>query len=233
MELKLKTNLDTNLLKLIACISMLIDHVGKVFFPQYIVFRWIGRLAFPIFCYCLTVGLLYTHNIYKYLLRLGIFAIISQPFYILAFHPNDFFYNILNLNIYFTLFISLLAVWGFKEKKWFVFIIAIIITALVNFDYSLNGIILMLIFYLCRNKPKLGVVLFILNYIPILFNTSITDSYALVIGNYAIGFECFSLFAIPFIFLKPSTNFKISKWIFYVFYPLHLFVIYVFRMIFI
>ena len=174
MELKLKTNLDTNLLKLIACISMLIDHVGKVFFPQYIVFRWIGRLAFPIFCYCLTVGLLYTHNIYKYLLRLGIFAIISQPFYILAFHPNDFFNNILNLNIYFTLFISLLAVWGFKEKKWFVFIIAIIITALVNFDYSLNGIILMLIFYLCRNKPKLGVVLFILNYIPILFNTSIT-----------------------------------------------------------
>ena len=233
MELKLKTNLDTNLLKLIACISMLIDHVGKVFFPQYIVFRWIGRLAFPIFCYCLTVGLLYTHNIYKYLLRLGIFAIISQPFYILAFHPNDFFNNILNLNIYFTLFISLLAVWGFKEKKWFVFIIAIIITALVNFDYSLNGIILMLIFYLCRNKPKLGVVLFILNYIPILFNTSITDSYALVIGNYAIGFECFSLFAIPFIFLKTSINFKISKWIFYVFYPLHLFVIYVFRMIFI
>ena len=233
MELKLKTNLDTNLLKLIACISMLIDHVGKVFFPQYIVFRWIGRLAFPIFCYCLTVGLLYTHNIYKYLLRLGIVAIISQPFYILAFHPNDFFNNILNLNIYFTLFISLLAVWGFKEKKWFVFIIAIIITALVNFDYSLNGIILMLIFYLCRNKPKLGVVLFILNYIPILFNTSITDSYALVIGNYAIGFECFSLFAIPFIFLKTSTNFKISKWIFYVFYPLHLFVIYVFRMIFI
>ena len=233
MELKLKTNLDTNLLKLIACISMLIDHVGKVFFPQYIVFRWIGRLSFPIFCYCLTVGLLYTHNIYKYLLRLGIVAIISQPFYILAFHPNDFFNNILNLNIYFTLFISLLAVWGFKEKKWFVFIIAIIITALVNFDYSLNGIILMLIFYLCRNKPKLGVVLFILNYIPILFNTSITDSYALVIGNYAIGFECFSLFAIPFIFLKTSTNFKISKWIFYVFYPLHLFVIYVFRMIFI
>ena len=45
-------------------------------------FRWIGRLAFPIFCYCLTVGLLYTHDVRKYLTRLGIFALISQPFYI-------------------------------------------------------------------------------------------------------------------------------------------------------
>ena len=47
---------------------MVIDHVGSAFFPQYPVFRWIGRLAFPIFAYCLTVGLLYTHDIKKYLM---------------------------------------------------------------------------------------------------------------------------------------------------------------------
>ncbi len=86
-QAKLKTNLDTNLLKLIAICSMLLDHVGSVFFPQIPLFRWIGRLAFPIFCYCLTVGLLYTHDVRKYLTRLGIFALVSQPFYILAFHP--------------------------------------------------------------------------------------------------------------------------------------------------
>ena len=67
-QLKLKTNLDTNLLKLIAIISMAVDHVGTVFFPEYPVFRWIGRLAFPIFCYCMTVGLLYTRDLKKYLL---------------------------------------------------------------------------------------------------------------------------------------------------------------------
>ena len=44
---KLKTNLDTDLLKLIAILSMVIDHVGSVFFPEYPVFRWIGRLTFP------------------------------------------------------------------------------------------------------------------------------------------------------------------------------------------
>ena len=69
---KLKTNLDTDFLKLIAVVSMLIDHIGGALFPQYPVFRWLGRLAFPIFCYCLTVGMLYTRDIKKYLLRLGV-----------------------------------------------------------------------------------------------------------------------------------------------------------------
>ncbi|MFR3921893.1 MAG: TraX family protein [Dysosmobacter welbionis] len=77
---RLKTNLDTDLLKLIAIAAMLIDHIGGAFFPEVGVFRWIGRLAFPIFCYCLTVGLLYTHDVRKYLTRLGIFALVSQPF---------------------------------------------------------------------------------------------------------------------------------------------------------
>ena len=64
---RLKTNLDTNFLKLIAILCMVVDHVGTVFFPGYPAFRWVGRLAFPIFCYCLTVGLMYTHDIRRYL----------------------------------------------------------------------------------------------------------------------------------------------------------------------
>ena len=66
---KLRTNLDTDFLKLIAVLSMTVDHVGAVFFPEYPVFRWIGRMAFPLFCYCMTVGLLYTHDIRRYLAR--------------------------------------------------------------------------------------------------------------------------------------------------------------------
>lgn len=48
-EPQLKTNLDTNLIKLVAIIAMTVDHVGGVFFPEYPVFRWIGRIAFPLF----------------------------------------------------------------------------------------------------------------------------------------------------------------------------------------
>ena len=76
---KLKTNLDTDLLKLIAITAMLIDHIGGAFFPEVGAFRWIGRVAFPIFCYCMTVGLLYTRDVKRYLGRLAVFALISQP----------------------------------------------------------------------------------------------------------------------------------------------------------
>ena len=88
---------------------MTVDHVGAVFFPEYPVFRWIGRMAFPLFCYCMTVGLLYTHDIRRYLARLGVFALLSQPFWILTFNADDFLGNLLNFNIFFTLFVSLLA----------------------------------------------------------------------------------------------------------------------------
>ena len=62
-EQRLKTNLDTNLIKLSAIVAMTIDHIGGAIFPEYPVFRWIGRIAFPLFCCCLTVGMLYTHDI--------------------------------------------------------------------------------------------------------------------------------------------------------------------------
>ena len=136
---KLKTNLDTDFLKLIAIISMTIDHVGGNLFPQYPVFRWIGRLAFPIFAYCLTVGLLYTHDIKKYLLRLGAFALISQPFYIFASHPWDWRTEWMNMNIFFTLLVSLLAMWGLHTKKWWLFTAMFLLASLVNFDYSGRG----------------------------------------------------------------------------------------------
>ena len=150
---KLRTNLDTDFLKLIAVLSMTVDHVGAVFFPEYPVFRWIGRMAFPLFCYCMTEGLLYTHDIRRYLARLGVFALLSQPFWILAFNADDFLGNLLNFNIFFTLFVSLLAMWGFKKHNWPLFLGCVLLLAFVNFDYSVTGVMLMLIFYLCRQIP--------------------------------------------------------------------------------
>ena len=101
-ERKLRTNLDTDLLKLVAIAAMLLDHIGGAFFPETPIFRWIGRLAFPLFCYCMTVGLLYTHDIRRYLGRLAIFAVVSQPFWILAFNADDILGNLTNWNIFFT-----------------------------------------------------------------------------------------------------------------------------------
>ena len=227
---KLKTNLDTNFIKIVAIISMTFDHVGNVFFPEYPVFRWIGRIAFPLFCYCLTVGMLYTHDIKKYVLRLSAFALISQPFWILAFNSDDIIGNIFNLNIFFTLVVSLLATWGFKEKKWWLFIIGLVLLNVVNFDYAMTGLILMMIFYLCRNKPWLEALIYTLTYLPAI-NGYMEDSLALKIGTHAIGFEIFALLALPFIYFHTNTKLKISKWFFYIYYPAHLFVIFLLQVI--
>lgn len=229
-ERRLQTNLDTDFLKIIAIISMTVDHVGSAFFPQYPVFRWIGRLAFPIFCYCMTVGMLYTRDIKKYLIRLAVFAFLSQPVYVLAFNADRFWEEFTSLNIFFTLFVSLLGLWSFREKKWWLFAAAVLALMCINFDYAATGLILMLIFYLCRNKPWLGAALYVLSYLPAL-NCYPDDPLALTIGGHAIGFEIFCILAAPLIFLNTNTKIKISKWFFYAFYPLHLLAIYIVKII--
>lgn len=219
---RLMTNLDTDFLKLVAILSMLIDHIGGIFFPEVGIFRWIGRLAFPLFCYCMTVGLLYTKDSKRYLGRLLLFAVISQPFYVLAFHHDDWMTEWSNWNIFSTLFISLLAMVGLKERKWWLFILSFLAASFFSFDYSANGIILMLIFFLCRNHPKLGALLFVLDYIGCLWNGSVEDPLALVVGGHAVDWLIFSLLAAPLIFLRTNTHLKVPKWFFYAFYPAHL-----------
>lgn len=219
---RLSTNLDTDLLKWIACAAMLCDHVGSAFFPEVPAFRWVGRLAFPLFCYCMTVGLLYTHDIRRYLGRLAAFALISQPFWILAFHPEDIWGNLTNWNIFFTLFFSLLAMWGFKEKKWWLFAACVAVLAMFNFDYGYTGVILMLIFYLCRNHPAVGAVLYALDWLPALWGGSLEDPLALVVAGHPINWTIFALLALPLIYLPTHSGLRTPKWFFYLFYPGHL-----------
>ena len=77
--------LDGTVLKLIACLSMFIDHLGAVCFSGMMGFRIIGRLAFPIYCFLLVEGAVHTRNMKKYILRMGIFALISEVPFDLAF----------------------------------------------------------------------------------------------------------------------------------------------------
>ncbi len=210
---------------------MLIDHVGGNLFPQSPAFRWIGRLAFPIFAYCLTVGLLYTRDIKKYILRLSVFALISQPFYIFATHPWDWQAEWMNLNIFFTLVVSLVAMWGLHTQKWWLFVAMFLLASLVNFDYSSQGIILMLIFYFCRNKPAMGAGLYVLTWLPALWSGYLEDPLSVVIGGHAINWTVFGLLSVFPIFIPTHTGVKIPKWFFYGFYPAHLAVIGVIRVI--
>ena len=100
----------------------------------------------------------------------------------------------------------------------------------MNFDYAVTGVVLMLIFYLCRNKPWLGAVIYTITYLPAL-NGYMEDPLALKVGGFAIGFEIFALLALPFIYIHTNTNIKISKWFFYIYYPAHLLVIYLLQLV--
>ena len=75
-------------LKCIAVVTMVIDHIGAILYPGDLIFRYIGRIAFPIFCFLLVEGFFHTHDRIQYMIRLGIFAILSEIPYDLAFRDQ-------------------------------------------------------------------------------------------------------------------------------------------------
>ena len=82
-----------NMLKLIAAVSMLIDHMGVIFFPYDAIFRVIGRLAFPIFAFMIAEGCFYTKNRLRYFL--GIFLLGTACQLVYFFVSGDTYLNIL------------------------------------------------------------------------------------------------------------------------------------------
>ena len=73
--------MNRNHLKIIACVSMLCDHIGYLLLPQAVWLRWIGRLALPLFAFFIGEGCRYTHNRKKYVLQLSVLAVGCQSAY--------------------------------------------------------------------------------------------------------------------------------------------------------
>jgi len=104
------------LLKIIASITMLLDHTQVVFpsvFPFYL--RYIGRIAFPVYAYMIAQGCRRTRNIGKYLFRLGIFALVSEIPFDLAFRKEINFLS--DTNIFYTLFLGTACIAIYKKLR--------------------------------------------------------------------------------------------------------------------
>ena len=102
-------------LKIVALICMLIDHAGATLFPQCDILRSIGRVSFPLYAFLLAQGCKHTHSMERYLLGLGIFALISEIPYDLAFGNSINFLD--QTNIFYTLFLSAACVYIYDSIK--------------------------------------------------------------------------------------------------------------------
>ena len=222
MEQKINTlsrriswNMDTNFLKIIAIITMTLDHVGKIIFPEIIILQIIGRVAFPVFAYCIVVGCLLTKDFKKYFLRLIIPAFIYQGVYILTgyFIPESLQYNVSVLNIFFTLALGALSVKLVEYKRWILLILLIILGYFINVDYGIYGILLMPLFYILRNNIKLAIILI--------------SVYLL----WPYGIQKYAFVSIFPIFFKTNFNFKINKYFFYMYYPAHFLIIFLIKIL--
>lgn len=147
--------LSGNTLKLLAMIIMIIDHVGAVLLPQYRILRYIGRLSFPIYCFLITEGVVHTHNIYRYGVRLLAFAFISEIPFDLAIHGQLLEFS--DQNVFFTLFIGMAVVQLTRildtSKGLAALMLGMGLALLLKTDYSAYGIIMIYCFYVFREKP--------------------------------------------------------------------------------
>lgn len=208
------------LLKIIALISMIIDHYGAIFQDDFAIYRIIGRLAFPIYCFLLVEGYFHTKDVKKYAQRLFVFAIISElPFDLAFYNKLGFEYQ----NIFFTLFIGLITIQFLNNNNRkitdnFIIVISIIASIIFNVDYGPVGIIYILMFYYTRDFPKpkkLLIIGFIMTIVNFLF-TSTIQQYSLL-----------SLLVIYFYNDNLGPKNKFVQIIFYAAYPLHLFLFYI------
>lgn len=109
--------MNRNQLKIIACLSMLIDHIGLIMFPEIQIFRIIGRIAMPVFAFFIGEGCRYTKNKATYFLRVFILGLICQAVYIVeaAINGGNGFY--LNILLTFSVSILLCYLFLYAEKR--------------------------------------------------------------------------------------------------------------------
>ncbi len=225
-----KIGLTNNQLKIIAMVSMLLDHVGLLFFPDEQIFRILGRIAFPIFAYMIAEGCRYTKNRVRYLGMIGGMGIIFQIVYFVAM--QSLYQGIL---ITFSLAIVLIySIDGIvRSKKLWVRLASLLSLALVvafvvvlphvlvgtdfDIDYGVWGILLPVLVYFMPSRPwQIGAAsVFLL----------LRALYYLFIIPMPV--QMWSLLAVPFLALYNGERGKRKmKYVFYIFYPAHLVILY-------
>lgn len=134
--------MSSSMIKAIAIITMIIDHVGAILFPHMIILRIIGRIALPLFAWQLSISVDKTHDTNKLLTRIFIFAVISQIPYTMLFGNR--------LNIFFSFSLSVMTLILYKKEKYAGYLalsLSIIMSQMLNIEYGWYAILMVFLFY--------------------------------------------------------------------------------------
>lgn len=249
MKCDKKRGLSGFQLKLLAIVSMFLDHIGVVllengllprissavlagnslsFFPadyQFwyhidLLLRCIGRLAFPIFCFLLIEGFQHTRSIPHYALRLGIFAILSEVPFDLAAYNSIFHAN--SQNVFFTLLIGLITLWALDYFK------AALSVPLQPLRYLSVITGMMIAQFFQTDYAAMGILL-----IVVLYECRSSRKWQCILGAIVTLFTSYTAF--PAFFLIYCYNGRRGhqpcRYFFYAFYPLHLLLLYILRLV--
>ena len=239
-------------LKIIAIISMLIDHTTVALYEVipgemwnlYDIGRWIGRTAFPLFCFMIVEGYYHTRSKWRYLGSLVVLAIVSEIPFDALIANNGFVLEYSSQNVFFTLALGLFAIIiidGINEKveniifskllQFVVFLLILFASLQLSADYGIVGVVLILFIYYFE-RMQTGLVKiderfaddktkFVLAGMAVLIWLI---SYDLLAGRVS---ESFGFPAVILIMLYNGQrgNYKIPKYVFYFFYPVHLIIL--------
>ena len=214
--------LNARQIKIVACISMMFSHIGFIFWRYQLLWQIPGRIAFPLFAFMIANGARHSRNLWQYLARLLIFAVLIQ-------YPYSIFLANGYLNICFTLGLGLAAIIIWQSElpvaaRLAGVLVMVLVAELLHMEYGWYGLMMIFsahLFY--TDWRKLAFSWFILN-IPYL-----ADGYvALLSHNQYPPVQGLCLLALPFVFLYNRQRGG-NRWEFYAFYIGHLAFLYALR----
>lgn len=239
-----KRGLSHEGLKSIACLTMLLDHIGAILItavirqangpvsPElawlYYSLRCIGRTAFPIFCFQLTEGAFHTKHPAKYALRLALGAVLAEIPFDLAFYGGPTWEH---ANVMVTLLLGFGMIQCMKKVEGFRKLPMILpfyyAANLLHTDYSGKGILIIAMFALTREMKHR-------NLLQLLGLILLSNGKAYHIRNIPIYTDRCKLLSLLPIFAydgRKRSHSKVLQWSFYLFYPVHILLLYLLKIL--
>lgn len=222
-----KKGLSQEWLKIIACVTMLIDHFA-ILVHYNVWLRVIGRLAFPIYCFLISEGIRHTRDPKRYFGRLLLMALVTEPIYDFVLYPGSGLW--VHQNVLWTLALGAIlleCVHRLEDKPWrYMLVIPFALAGeLIRCSYGGAGVLMIALFGLLRDIPGQKWVWLV----GLLWVNSILPSNRVAVFGLAVPVQLFATFAwVPILLYsgKKQTQSKALSWGFYLFYPAHLLVLY-------